>query len=416
MSCSSEFDRKLSSVNNMITTRPDSALLIFNTINTNEAKTDNELGTYALVRMQVAEANGLPIPLDSLSILSSTTIVDIMNQTLAHYYLGRAMMSNGQYAQAIIQFHSTFPLIDEKDGIFEMAYPKTKGLIYCSLAEAYRQLGDEAEAKANFDKAIEYYDSYPTQELHYLVEEVKNMADDTTHIPPDSIGLKQISLNSAEILKEFATVIAEAPIARKRLMLTYIMSGLMIAFIVLMFSLFIFNRIRYQRNERKYDIAAINYYINLLQGAERKLVDSSHENAQLKNSMAELYATRYDIYNSLCDILMANTISSHQKAVIHDRLIRLVRSTGTSDDRVAKIEQEIDRFSKGLISRLRTEMPGLKEEEIRIFILIVIGFSPRTLGFILDLPIETIYNRKAYLKRKIKGSNAPSRDEFMSYL
>lgn len=82
---------------------------------------------------------------------------------------------------------------------------------------------------------------------------------------------------------------------------------------------------------------------------------------------------------------------------------------------LAKMEQEVNCFHGDIIRRLREEFPEMKEEEIRLFLYQVCGFSGRTITFLTGEELTTLYPRRSRLKSRIAKSDVASRADFLKY-
>ena len=63
--------------------------------------------------------------------------------------------------------------------------------------------------------------------------------------------------------------------------------------------------------------------------------------------------------------------------------------------------------------RLDQEFPQLSKTERLIFMYAVIGLSPRAMSVLLDISIESVYNRKSRLKAKLKSGSAELAEALM---
>ena len=83
-----------------------------------------------------------------------------------------------------------------------------------------------------------------------------------------------------------------------------------------------------------------------------------------------------------------------------------------------EIEASINVVHDGLLTKLRTEIPSLSEEEIKLFAYCVFGFSYKTINafYPKDTSINTSYSRVFRLKKTIRESDAEDTALFLSFL
>ena len=88
-----------------------------------------------------------------------------------------------------------------------------------------------------------------------------------------------------------------------------------------------------------------------------------------------------------------------------------------SDARVQKnLEQALDERTDGVMRRLRAAFPKWKDEDFLLYLFTASGFSATTISTLLEKDKPYVYNRLYRIKERIKASDAPDRDEFLSCL
>ena len=80
------------------------------------------------------------------------------------------------------------------------------------------------------------------------------------------------------------------------------------------------------------------------------------------------------------------------------------------------LELMLDRNCDEVVSRLRKQLPKLKEDDIRLYVFAASGFSSTTISTILEKEKGVIYNRIWRLKTKISSSEAPDKDDFLHFI
>ena len=74
-----------------------------------------------------------------------------------------------------------------------------------------------------------------------------------------------------------------------------------------------------------------------------------------------------------------------------------------------------DKYTNGLFSKFKKDFPKCKDEEYRLFLFLMMGFSARSISLFLGEKIEVIYNRKSRLKAKIKNSDISRKMDYLAY-
>lgn len=65
----------------------------------------------------------------------------------------------------------------------------------------------------------------------------------------------------------------------------------------------------------------------------------------------------------------------------------------------------INRYRNNLINRIRSECPIISDSEIDIIALLCANLSPRIIGFILNIKLQSVYNAKSSIKKKLESTN-----------
>ena len=94
----------------------------------------------------------------------------------------------------------------------------------------------------------------------------------------------------------------------------------------------------------------------------------------------------------------------------------IIQDLRTDAKTLKGLEQTLDRNCGNLVSRLREQLPKMKDEDIRLFIFVASGFSSTTISTILEKDKGIVYNRIWRLKSKIDGSDAPDEEDFLAAL
>lgn len=78
------------------------------------------------------------------------------------------------------------------------------------------------------------------------------------------------------------------------------------------------------------------------------------------------------------------------------------------------IEKKLDLYHDGIIEKLRNQCSGLSEDEIKLCVLSIAGFSIASISHMMDSPASTIYSRKSRVIEKIKKGNPPDKTLFIT--
>jgi hypothetical protein len=69
------------------------------------------------------------------------------------------------------------------------------------------------------------------------------------------------------------------------------------------------------------------------------------------------------------------------------------------------------------MSDFRRDLPGLKDDDYKLYLYSILGFSASTIElFLKESKVENVYNRKARLKNKINQLEQSKREMYLSCL
>ena len=171
--------------------------------------------------------------------------------------------------------------------------------------------------------------------------------------------------------------------------------------------------IRYQRLEAAGRLAAekaeTDRYMTIAEELQVRLKAASKRRPSEKH----MAIARFDLLERLCEQYYVYEGTDN----LQGRILKEVKSVieGLREDPKALkgLEMMLDRNCGNLVTRLREQMPGLKAEDIRLFIFAACGFSSTTISTILEKDKGIVYNRIWRLKGKISASEAPDKEEFL---
>ena len=169
-------------------------------------------------------------------------------------------------------------------------------------------------------------------------------------------------------------------------------------------------RLHKERNER---------YLLLVREAEaeyRNLARSLQQRDRDEARMKGLIASRFDIVDRLGKTLYEreNTVSG--QAVMTREVKRIIEGFAENGDMLQELEHIVDMAHDGVMRKLRRDFPKMKESDVRLLCYIFGGFSPQVISLFMEENVANVYARKSRLKSRIKASETPDRELFLTLL
>ncbi|MDE6554165.1 MAG: hypothetical protein K2K98_14575 [Muribaculaceae bacterium] len=143
------------------------------------------------------------------------------------------------------------------------------------------------------------------------------------------------------------------------------------------------------------------------------LNDKSQKEIAQAEIIERLFKEKWTTLDMLCDRFFSLANSERfEKDILNDIQKELKRIT--SKKGIADIMDAVEKNLGGILSSLKSQCPGLKEDDICIFALSYAGFSARSICLFTGLKYKYYFVKKARLIEKIRKSNAPDREVFIS--
>lgn len=144
----------------------------------------------------------------------------------------------------------------------------------------------------------------------------------------------------------------------------------------------------------------------------RAAANQAHDE-RIKTLTDKLFAQRLSEINRLCDNYYNHRdMGEKAKSVFYREFESRLADLG-SKQTVAEIEQLVNECKDGLVTKLREELPQLREQDVNFLTYIYAGFAARTICLFLGITKDNYYMRRRRIKARIADSDAPSRQRFL---
>ena len=152
-----------------------------------------------------------------------------------------------------------------------------------------------------------------------------------------------------------------------------------------------------------------------LTNLRQQLDDKSQNEIAYGVIVEQLYHNQWNTFNSLCNSYF-DVIEAGQNPTKIVKDIERELKDFKNPKNFKSIEQAVDRYFGGIMTILRSEMCGLKEDDIVLLSLIFAGFSVRAICLILDIKYKNFYLRKSRIVRRISDSDTEHKELFLQRL
>lgn len=142
-----------------------------------------------------------------------------------------------------------------------------------------------------------------------------------------------------------------------------------------------------------------------------KLKQAQYTTAQ--DEIKKLTSSRFTMLDSLFSSYYESKATKNLRKKISDEVEKLILDL-KSNERLAEFEINLNKNGHNIVALLKEDFPDLKDIDYRLFIYSLLGFSNTAIAlFLNEDKLESIYNRKARLKNKIKKSDSLNKELFL---
>lgn len=128
----------------------------------------------------------------------------------------------------------------------------------------------------------------------------------------------------------------------------------------------------------------------------------------------DLTATRFRVIERIGRTYYEQENTPRQKEAIYQEVRRIIDDISTDAEIRRELEQIVDSTRQNAMQRLRRAYPALKDSDLQLLCYVFCGFSPQIVSLFMHDTIENVYARKSRLKSRIKASDSPDREFFLS--
>lgn len=179
-----------------------------------------------------------------------------------------------------------------------------------------------------------------------------------------------------------------------------ILTGILLTFLVCITISFLSGRLK--KKEKK--LASYLCLLAELQNTMQHMQDMLQLKDALLNSAhaetADIINNRLNLINNLSITLYERRGTPKAKEIFIREVEKIINDFKTSEGDLRWMEQTINSSRNNLLERIYTDYPALSKDEKKLLCYIYAGFSPKAISVFLNIPIETVYNRKSRLLTK----------------
>lgn len=161
------------------------------------------------------------------------------------------------------------------------------------------------------------------------------------------------------------------------------------------------NRANEEKSEREKDI------LDLKSRNERE----QDKIKDLREMYVALYQKRFSEIGKYYDAASSHRLESIKEKAYHDVISStqaLFEEIASGSEDQKKFEARINADLDDIVSKIRSDFPKLKDEDIRFICYLIVGFDTSTISFLMDISKENVRVKKHRLREKLNGYSGPN--------
>lgn len=161
------------------------------------------------------------------------------------------------------------------------------------------------------------------------------------------------------------------------------------------------NRANEEKSEREKDI------LDLKSRNERE----QDKIKDLREMYVALYQKRFSEIGKYYDAASSHRLESIKEKAYHDVISStqaLFEEIASGSEGQKKFEARINADLDDIVSKIRSDFPKLKDDDIRFICYLIVSFDTSTISFLMDISKENVRVKKHRLREKLNGYSGPN--------
>ena len=146
-----------------------------------------------------------------------------------------------------------------------------------------------------------------------------------------------------------------------------------------------------------------------------KEAEKSDERINNINAATLRLPRQFDALAKLCEIYYQHQNTPGLQKKIFAELNAIIDCFKYESADFRHLEQFIDETERGLFTRFKTDYPTFKADDYQLFVFIVSGFSPAVISTVTGIPVDKLYSKKGYLKKRIMNNDCEYKTEYLAH-
>lgn len=319
--------------------------------------------------------------------------------------MGRSLMGAQRYAEAADAFEkvclSEYATAEDSSYLATM-YAKSNHLD--KAIRLYKTIGNRDSTLQHEWLKFEIY--VRTDSPYKAIESLLKL--DREH---NDIIENRISIDLTSSLLEYHTTLRKEAERSRDLSYMFIgamtVVGLLITFIIYVW----IRRYRQQQQEK------IEQGLEMVQSLSNSLQSKSTECLENRKLIQDLLRKKYMLFDQLCKQIYPRKDTETTNQQLYRTISDFAKDIQGNELKIDELKATVNQHMSDLIADFKADVPKANDNEVKLFLFSVLGFSDSAITmFLAKKNVTATYSSRRHLKDKIKDSGCADPDRYLQYL
>ena len=318
--------------------------------------------------------------------------------------LGQCYVSNANYKEAIPIFES----------FLNDSVAQTCDILYLALAYSETNQMERAlnllNSVSDTCNAINYRTRYKIFKFDGKINDALIALEKYDRVVEDSFYVKVRQNLTSNVVNHYTLSKKTIESERDKSRLLSWLIGLISTLILLIVAISVFVY-------RKRQSAIVSENMEIARRLRHMLTEKGSEVSQARDEIKELLTSKYQLFDTLCQLVYESNDTATARRRISDTVSRLIKQMQNDSEMFIELEKFVNSHYSNLLTELKADLPQLPDGYYKLYVFSILGFSDNAISIFLNkMAVSSVWNTRRHLKDKLKTLGDEKQVKYLSYL
>ena len=318
--------------------------------------------------------------------------------------LGQCYVSNANYKEAIPIFES----------FLNDSVAQTCDILYLALAYSETNQMERAlnllNSVSDTCNAINYRTRYKIFKFDGKINDALIALEKYDRVVEDSFYVKVRQNLTSNVVNHYTLSKKTIESERDKSRLLSWLIGLISTLILLIVAISVFVY-------RKRQSAIVSENMEIARRLRHMLTEKGSEVSQARDEIKELLTSKYQLFDTLCQLVYESNDTATARRRISDTVSRLIKQMQNDSEMFIELEKFVNSHYSNLLTELKADLPQLPDSYYKLYVFSILGFSDNAISIFLNkMAVGSVWNTRRHLKDKLKTLEEAKQVKYLSYL